>query len=86
MRTILEYSEEQRCFHYNTIINGSPKNKENSNGFKTLMYCKNDKEASLFADFLQMQFIERAEYSIEEMLFTIRNLQQFLSAIKNKNP
>lgn len=73
--TILEFNEVDQIFHFN---NG--RNKENSFGYKTLKYCLNDYEATLFADFLQVQFIEtKKKVSFKEAKRTVENLEKFLS-------
>jgi len=77
--TILEFNEEQQRFHYNDIIDGISKTKENTYGWKTLVICKDDNEASLFAAFLQKQFIERnIKLKFPEAEYTVKNICLFL--------
>jgi hypothetical protein len=81
MNTILEFNENKQIFHYNT---GG--NLENSNGYKTLMYCHSLIEAHLFFDFLHVQFLERnIHLSFDEARITINNLQRFILAAKDCN-
>lgn len=78
--TKLEWSEEQQVFHYNSA--GS-RAMENSNGFQTIMECADDGEASLFAYFLQVQYLERGiKLTTKEAVFTLFNLDQLLKKIK----
>ena len=80
--TILEWSEEQECFHYNSAGSRSP---ENTNGYETIGVYANDTEASYFADFLQVQFIEPGKkLTAKEAKHTLRNLERFVSAIREK--
>ena len=78
--TILEFSEEQQQFHYN---NG--RNVENSNGYKTLVGCEDDREASCFADFLFKQHLDggnKARFAtFKEMKATCDNLASFINAV-----
>ncbi len=86
-KTILEFNEEQQMFHYNSVVDNAPKDEENRLGWKTLVVCKDDSEASLFADFLQVQFLNRGVAKFSELEYTINNLTQFISRInelKNK--
>ncbi len=78
-KTILEFNEEQQMFHYNDVINNAPKDAENRLGWKTLIVCESDKEASLFADFLQVQFLAHRKARFVEMEKTLNNLTRFLS-------
>ena len=79
---LLEFSEEQQEFHYNDIINGLPKTPENANGWRTLMICTNDYEASCFADFLRVQFLFKRHAKFKELKDTVNNLTNFLSFYK----
>ena len=81
---ILEFNEEQQLFHYNSVINDIPQNPENQFGWRTLMYCENDKEAALFCDFMQVQLIERRVSKFDELKFTTDNLIKFINTIKKK--
>ena len=78
--TKLEWSDEQQVFHYNSA--GS-RAMENSNGFQTIMECADHGEASLFAYFLQVQYLERGiKLTTKEAVFTLFNLDQLLKKIK----
>lgn len=78
--TKLEWSEEQQVFHYNSA--GS-RAMENSNGFETIMECADEGEASLFAYFLQVQYLHRGiKLTTKEAVFTLFNLDQLLKKIK----
>jgi hypothetical protein len=78
--TKLEWSEEQQVFHYNSA--GS-RAMENSNGFQTIMECADEGESSLFAYFLQVQYLERGiKLTTKEAVFTLFNLDQLLKKIK----
>ena len=80
MKTILEFNEEAQMFHYNTIINHAPKDGENRLGWKTLIVCESEKEASLFADFLYVQHLESTKKAtFRELEKTVYNLSRFLS-------
>ena len=86
-RTILEFNEEQQMFHYNSVMDYVPKDEENKLGWKTLIVCKDDNEASLFANFLQVQFLSRGVVKFNELEFTTNNLIKFIRRIdelKNK--
>lgn len=76
--TKLEWSEEQQVFHYNSA--GS-RAKENSNGFVTIGEYTDDNEASFFADFLQVQFLESGKSMKANVAKrTLRNLERFIIA------
>lgn len=78
-KVILEFNEEQQMFHYNDIINNAPKDAENRLGWKTLIVCESDKVATLFADFLQVQFLADRKATFVELEKTINNLTRFLT-------
>lgn len=80
--TILEWSEEQQCFHYNSAGSRAT---ENSNGYRTIGVYVNDKEASYFADFLQVQFIDAGKNLTEKRaIYTLRNLERFILSYRDK--
>ena len=80
-QVLLEFNEEQQQFHYNYVVDGIPQSKENENGWKTLNVCANVQYASLFADFLQVQYVEKRKASFIELEQTVDNLNRFLSII-----
>lgn len=80
--TKLEWSEEQQCFHYNST--GSEA-EENTNGYFTIGVYSDDKEASYFADFLQVQFIDAGKkLTVDRAKHTLRNLERFIFAYRDK--
>ena len=87
-RTILEFNEEQQIFHYNSVVNNVPKDQEDRLGWKTLIICEDDNEASVFADFLQVQFLSRGVAAkFDELEYTMNNLIRFnyrFKELKNK--
>lgn len=80
-QVILEFNEEQQQFHYNCVNNNVPESKENENGWKTLNVCENMHYAQLFADFLQVQYVQYRKASFIELKKTVDNLNRFLSVI-----
>ena len=82
MKVILEFNQEQQMFHYNPIINDSPKDQENRFGWRTLLICKDEKQASLFAEFLNVQHLAKGEANYIDLKYTLYNLNQFLSYYK----
>jgi|688.fasta_scaffold1338835_1 hypothetical protein len=76
--TILEFNESQQMFHYNEVVNSIPKSEEETFGWKKLLVCENDAEASFFANFLQVQFIERGFSKFDDLKFTVDNLIDFV--------
>lgn len=80
-KVLLEFNEEQQQFHYNYIVNNIAECKENQNGWKTLNVCENINYASLFADFLQVQYLKNRKTSFIELQKTVDNLNRFLSVI-----
>lgn len=80
-QVLLEFNENQQQFHYNDIVNGIPQSKENENGWKTLNVCENMHYAQLFADFLQVQYVQNHKTSFIELKKTVDNLNRFLSVI-----
>ena len=86
MKEILEFNEDQQLFHFNTIKNGQSVNPENTNGYKTLMFCKDSDEAILFSDFLDVQYrIPGRKVSFNDCKRTIENLQKFISRYREIN-
>ena len=80
--TILEWSEEQQCFHYNSAGSRAP---ENSNGYVTIGEYRDDVEASFFCDFLNVQFLEKGKYmTADQAKYTLRNLESFLNAMRTQ--
>ena len=78
-KVILEFNEEQQMFHYNDVINNVPKDAENRLGWKTLTVCDSDKEASIYAGFLRVQFLEDRKATFIELKKTVDNLTIFLT-------
>jgi len=85
MTEILEFNEEQQQFHYNSVVNNVPTDQENRRGWQTLIVCKNMKEASAFADFLQVQHLSKGFSKFNELEKTINNLTNFLPFINENN-
>ncbi len=85
IKTILEFNEQHQQFHWNSVLQGVPISKENTNGYKTLMYCVDDNEANIFTSFLFALYMERdKKLSFNEAEIVIKNLQSFLIASQNK--
>ena len=78
--TKLQFNEQNQVFHYDEaagpLMGGS-------HGFETIMECADEGEASLFAYFLQVQYLERGiKLTTKEAVFTLFNLDQLLKKIK----
>ncbi len=78
--TKLQFNEQNQVFHYDEtavpFMGGS-------HGFETIMECADEGEASLFAYFLQVQYLERGiKLTTKEAVFTLFNLDQLLKKIK----
>jgi hypothetical protein len=84
-QVLLEFNEEQQQLHYNSIKNNVPETKENQYGWKTLNVCENMHYAQLFADFLQVQYLQNRKASFIELKKTVDNLNKFLSVIYQIN-
>jgi hypothetical protein len=84
-QVLLEFNEEQQQLHYNSINNNVPETKENQYGWKTLNVCENMHYAQLFADFLQVQYLQNRKASFIELKKTVDNLNKFLSVIYQIN-
>ena len=80
-KVLLEFNEEQQQFHYNYVIDGISETKENQFNWKTLNVCENIHYAQLFADFLQVQYLQNRKASFIELKKTVNNLNRFLSVI-----
>lgn len=78
--TKLQWNEQNQGFRYNKKGYHAY---DNSNGFETIMECADEGEASLFAYFLQVQYLERGiKLTTKEAVFTLFNLDQLLKKIK----
>jgi hypothetical protein len=82
--TILEFNEEDQMFHYNRVVDNVPQNKPNTNGYRELVVCINDEEASFFADFLHVQHLKRCHTTFAELEYTIENLINFIIVTNNQ--
>ena len=84
MKTILEYNQKEQTFQSQTYdVKRNLPQKENTNGFQTVCTCNNNKEAWAIKTFLQTQIIDREKkIRFEEVKFTAKNLQNFISLIK----
>jgi len=84
--TILEFHEEKQDFNLNTIVNDIPTNPLNTHGWEKVNVCNSDLEANFFADFIQIEYINKGiKLTKKNVHDTISNLSRFLIAINDLN-